>query len=119
MERGLEDILVATVPRREGMGKLNSPWAGVEPGSTVAAPELVTAGRGGLPPVPELLLLLLLLVMLMEGPRRLAPRVPLPQWGRRPGRPGGVRRRPCSSSLRTLHVAAVSETTERSSESLP
>lgn len=114
---------VATLPSREGMGKLNRPWADGELWRPATVPELVTMGRGGLPPaVPELaplLLLLPLLAMPMEGPRKAALKVPLPQCCRSPGRPGGVRSRPCSRSLNTLQVAAVSDTTERSSESLP
>lgn len=112
---------MATVLSRDGMEKLKRPWAVGELCMPVAGPELVTVGSGGLPAVPELLLLLLLpLAMAMDGLRRAEPRVaPLPQWGRRPGRPGGVSKRPCSSSLSTLQVAAVSDTTERSSESLP
>lgn len=123
MDRGVEDMRVATLPSREGMGKLNMPWVDGDPWRPTTVPGLVTVGRGGLPlAVPELaplLLLLPLLTMPMEGPRRAVPRVPLPQWDRSPGRPGGVRSRPCSRSLSTLQVAAVSDTTERSSESLP
>lgn len=125
MERGLEEMRVATPLSKEGMGKLKRLWVAEELCRPATVPELVTTGRGGLPPavpvLPPLLLLLLLplLAMAMEGGRRAEPNVPLPQWGRRPGRPGGVSSRPCSSSLRTLQVAAVSETTERSSESFP
>lgn len=53
------------------------------------------------------------------GPRSAEPSAPVAQGGSRAGRPGGDSRRPCSSSRSTLHVAAVSDTTERSSESLP
>lgn len=54
------------------------------------------------------------------GPELLVARsAPAAQAGNSPGRPGGDRRRPCSKRRRTLQVAAVSETTDRSSESLP
>ena len=110
MDRGLEDMRLATPLSKEGMGKEKRP---------ATVPELLMAGRGGLPPAvpvlpPLLLLLLLLQARAMEGGRRAEP-----QWGRMPVRPGGVSSRPCSSSLSTLQVAAVSETTERSSKSFP
>ena len=83
MESGLEEMRVATLPSREGIGKLNRPWPDGEPWRPATVPELVTAGRGGLQPaVPELppllLLLLPLLTMPMEAPRRAEPSV-LPQ----------------------------------------
>jgi hypothetical protein len=53
------------------------------------------------------------------GPRNAEPRAPVAQGGSKAGSPGGDNRRPCSKSRSTLHVAAVSDTTERSSESLP
>lgn len=127
MASGAEEMREATDPSREGIGKLNSPWAGGDPCSPVIVPELVTVGSGGLPPaVPELAALLLLLleepplaVMPRDDPRSAEPSDELPQWDSNPGRPGGVRSRPCSRRRRTLQVAAVSETTERSSESFP
>lgn len=121
MDRGLEEIRVVTPLSKEGIGKLKRLWAAGELCRPATVPELVTVGRVGLLPavLPLPLLLLPLLAMAMEGGRRAEPRVPLPQWGRRPGKPGGVSSRPCSNSLRTLQVAAVSETTERSSESFP
>ncbi|KAK5907961.1 hypothetical protein CgunFtcFv8_016059 [Champsocephalus gunnari] len=61
MDRGLEDMRLATPLSKEGMGKEKRP---------ATDPELLIAGRGGLPPaVPVLppLLLLLLLARAMEG----------------------------------------------------
>lgn len=126
MDKGLEEMRVATPLSKVGMGKLKRLWVAGEFCRPATVPELVMAGRGGLlpvvPPVLPLLLLLLLLPLLAtakEGGRRAELNVLLPQCGMRPGRLGGVSSRPCSSSLRTLHVAAVSETTERNSESFP
>lgn len=126
MDSGLEEMRVVTPLSKDGMEKLKRLWAADELCRPGTVPELVTAGIGGLPPavpvLPPLILLLLLLPLLamaMEGGRRAEPMVAPPQWGRRPGRADGVSSRPCSSSLRTLQVAAVSETTERSSESFP
>lgn len=109
---------VVTPLNNEGMGKLRRLWATGElcRPATVPVPPLV-ADIGGL--LSTVLPLFPLLATAMDGGRREEPRVLLLQCGSKPGRPWGVRRRPCSSSLSTLQVAAVSETTDRSSESFP
>lgn len=109
---------VVTPLNNEGMEKLRRLWATGElcRPATVPVPPLV-ADIGGL--LSTVLPLFPLLATAMDGGRRAEPRVLLLQCGSKPGRPWGVRRRPCSSSLSTLQVAAVSETTDRSSESFP
>lgn len=109
---------VVTPLNNEGMGKLRRLWATGElcRPATVPVPPLV-ADIGGL--LSTVLPLFPLLATAMDGGRSVEPRVLLLQCGSKPGRPWGVRRRPCSSSLSTLQVAAVSETTDRSSESFP